>query len=212
MRRQYGLLGGSRGQEPGRHACVGRRQAEVWPQQQQQRRRKPGHSVCVRGWVRMCLLQHELLDGSRRQEPGYGVDVKGEGPARSACVVIEVQIRLRRVRGETRDRRPHKPLGGSRRQEPCHGVDVRSEMQTRCPLELADGSQLQEPGHSTCVRRRQRRASDRSSSSPCRNRASAPNRGRGGRRRRGKQLRTRIVAIGSVFGAREWRILRWLGS
>ena len=38
--------------------------------------------------------QHELLDGSRRQEPGHGVGVKGEGPARSACVVIDLKLVL----------------------------------------------------------------------------------------------------------------------
>ena len=35
----------------------------VWPQPQ--RRRKPGHIVRARGWIRMCL-QRKLLDGSRR--------------------------------------------------------------------------------------------------------------------------------------------------
>ena len=34
------------------------------------RRREPGHSVCVRGEIRI-RRQHELLDGSRRQEPGH---------------------------------------------------------------------------------------------------------------------------------------------
>ena len=80
--------------------------------------------------------------------------VRGEGPARSACVIGEARVRRQRLRGEIRVRRPHELLDGSRRQEPCHRMDVvRSEIQIRHQHGLIRRWEpaRQEPGHRQCV-------------------------------------------------------------